>query len=116
MATYQIKWSDGRVDSGYTSYPAAKAVVEAELGVGCEIGHDGDLSDGGGRTLCWATEGDSINDDGSRAVASIVEVGIVSRSITAALPDDAVLVETMPDQHRGSHRPGGNWASYPHNG
>lgn len=30
--------------------------------------------------------------------------------------DDAVIVETMPEQHRGSHRAAGNWGSYPHNG
>ena len=36
-----------------------------------EIGHDGDLTDSGDRTLCWADEPSSINDDGARAVASI---------------------------------------------
>lgn len=30
--------------------------------------------------------------------------------------DDAVIVETMPEHHRGSHRAAGNWGSYPHNG
>jgi hypothetical protein len=29
---------------------------------------------------------------------------------------DAVLVETMPEQHRESHRAAGNWGDYPHNG
>jgi hypothetical protein len=32
------------------------------------------------------------------------------------LPEDAVIVETMPDHHRGSHRAAGNWGTYPHNG
>lgn len=26
------------------------------------------------------------------------------------------VVETMPDQHRGSHRAAGNWGTYPSNG
>ena len=32
------------------------------------------------------------------------------------LPEDAVLVETMPDDLRASHEVAGNWGSYPHNG
>lgn len=32
------------------------------------------------------------------------------------LPEDAVIVETMPDHLRGSHRAAGNWGVYPHNG
>lgn len=27
-----------------------------------------------------------------------------------------VVIEIMPDQHRGSHRAARNWGSYPHNG
>lgn len=30
--------------------------------------------------------------------------------------DDLVLLETMPDQHRASHRAARNWGTYPHNG
>jgi hypothetical protein len=30
--------------------------------------------------------------------------------------EDLVVLERMPDQHRGSHRAAGNWGSYPHNG
>lgn len=36
-----------------------------------EIGHDGDLTSGGDRTLCWASEEDARDDDGRRAVCSI---------------------------------------------
>jgi hypothetical protein len=39
-----------------------------------EIGHDGDLGDGGDRTLCWADEADAANDDGAKAIASITRV------------------------------------------
>jgi hypothetical protein len=37
-------------------------------------GHDGDLEEGGDRTLVWASEADSEDDDGSRAVACIRRV------------------------------------------
>lgn len=37
-------------------------------------------------------------------------------SDSAALPADAVIVETMPDHLRGSHRAARNWGIYPHNG
>lgn len=30
--------------------------------------------------------------------------------------DDLVVVETMPDYLRGSHRAARNWGVYPHNG
>lgn len=37
-------------------------------------GHDGDIDEGGDRTLVWRCEDDSIDDDGARAVASIRRV------------------------------------------
>jgi len=70
MKTYEIKWSNGQSETGIESYEAAKDAVTARH-PDAEIGHDGDLSDGGERTLCWATEEDSVDDDGARAVASI---------------------------------------------
>lgn len=33
-----------------------------------------------------------------------------------SLFDDMVMIEEMPDHHRGSHRAAGNWGAYPHNG
>jgi hypothetical protein len=39
-----------------------------------EIGHDGDMEDGGTRTLCWADEADAVNDDGAKAIATITRV------------------------------------------
>ena len=38
------------------------------------IGHDGDMEDGGTRTLCWANADDADNDDGANAIASITHV------------------------------------------
>jgi len=70
MTTYTISYSDGRTDHGYESEEVAREAVRTRYPE-AEIGHDGDLADGGDRTLCWATEEDSVDDDGARAVASI---------------------------------------------
>lgn len=67
---YTITYTDGRHDVECETYEMAVAAIESEW-QGAEIGHDGDLSDGGERTLCWADEESSINDAGARAVASI---------------------------------------------
>ena len=71
MTTYKINWSHGQTDYGFATYDAAKEAVEAVLSE-AEIGHDGDISEGGERTLFWASEEDSIDDDGKRAAGSIV--------------------------------------------
>ena len=74
MATmYTIQCSNGQRMTGYESYEAAVEACRAEWGEDCSIGHDGDLADGGDRTLVWADEASSVDDDGARAVASIVE-------------------------------------------
>lgn len=39
-----------------------------------EIGHDGDISDGGETTLCWASAEDAENNPGVRAGAKIVKL------------------------------------------
>lgn len=67
--TYSIHHSDGRVET-FASLRAAEGAARAKWPDG-EMGHDGDLRDGGDRTLIWASEEDSVDDDGARAVASI---------------------------------------------
>lgn len=70
--TYRVELSNGRrID--------VDTLLEAEMWCRdqwpeCVIGHDGDLSGGGDRTLVWETEADSVDDAGAYAVASIVEV------------------------------------------
>jgi hypothetical protein len=59
----------GSTDTADT-YETAQDAVRAQY-PGAEIGHDGDLDDFGDRTLCWASEADSIDDDGANAIASI---------------------------------------------
>lgn len=66
---YEISYSDGRTDTADT-YEAAIEIIEAEY-PDAVIGHDGDLSDRGDRTLCWADESSIANDDGANAVATI---------------------------------------------
>jgi hypothetical protein len=69
MNNYTVKWSNG-TEHRYETCEAAEDAVR-ESYPDSEIGHDGDISEGGDRTLCWATEDDSVNDDGARAICSI---------------------------------------------
>jgi hypothetical protein len=70
MTTYKITWSHGQTDYGFESLEAAEEAVRAVL-ADAEIGHDGDIGDGGERTLFWASEEDAENDDGAKAAGSI---------------------------------------------
>lgn len=75
--TYQIRWSNGASEQ-HDTYEAACDAVRARYPE-AEIGHDGDLTEHGDRTLCWRDEAESMGphgygDDGACAVCSIVEV------------------------------------------
>lgn len=72
MHSYRIDHSHGTTEYADT-YDDAIDMVRAVY-TDCEIGHDGDIPDGGERTLVWADEASSVNDDGSRAVASITRL------------------------------------------
>jgi hypothetical protein len=74
-ATYIVKYTDGSPHTEHDTYEEAVLAVEAEY-PDAEIGHDGDLSEGGDRTLCWPDEESSIDDDGARACAVIIAEGI----------------------------------------
>ena len=67
---YAISYSNGQPKVTTETYDEAIEILQAEY-PDLEYGHDGDLSDGGDRTLCWADEASSVNDDGGNAVASI---------------------------------------------
>lgn len=69
MGLYEIVRSSGSTTS-HDTYRAAVDACKAEWS-SAEIGHDGDLTCGGERTLVWADEMSSVDDDGARAVASI---------------------------------------------
>ena len=67
---YEINYSNGTSTLANT-YKTAIAAIRADY-PSAVIGHDGDLSDGGDRTLCWADADDADNDDGANAVATIL--------------------------------------------
>lgn len=69
----RIDYTDGRDPSDAGTFDAALAIC-ADHWPDLVYGHDGDMSDGGDRTLVWACEADSIDDDGARAVATIRRV------------------------------------------
>lgn len=56
------------------SYTAATQLIAEHLG-SCVVGHPGDITDGGDRTLVWLTEDDAEGDDGQHAIAQIVVRG-----------------------------------------
>lgn len=69
--SYMIKHGNGRKSEiEIETYDEACAIVRAEYGE-AEIGHDGDLQDGGDRTLCWTDEESARNDPGAHAVCEI---------------------------------------------
>jgi hypothetical protein len=67
---YEISYANGNSTLAST-YKVAIAAIKADY-PSAVIGHDGDLSDGGTRTLCWANADDARNDDGMDAIASII--------------------------------------------
>lgn len=52
------------------TYDEAVDYVHQQL-PGCELGHPGDITDGGDRTMVWVDEADAEGDDGSQAIAEI---------------------------------------------
>jgi len=66
---FRIEFSDGTAETFDTTQ---ECLDRAEVRYpDYYAGHDGDLSEGGDRTLVWATEAESVNDDGAMAVAVI---------------------------------------------
>lgn len=71
--TYQIKFTGPIKSETYaTYYDALEACINRWPNA--VSGHDGDLSEGGDRTLVWENEVYAKNDDGGKAVASIVRI------------------------------------------
>lgn len=64
MSTYKIQYRNGDASEEATDLSAAYAGIQAEF-PDCHIEQCGD------RWLVWATEEESENDDGSKAVAEI---------------------------------------------
>ena len=68
---YEISFANGDKSALYTTYEDACEVLQELYGEDIVIGHDGDLSTGGDRTLVWENEKDSENDSGKNSIASI---------------------------------------------
>jgi hypothetical protein len=68
---YQLQDDQGRVISEHSEYDAAYDAATKFAGAEGVVGHDGDLSEGGDRTLIWASEADAENDPGVNAIGSI---------------------------------------------
>ncbi len=71
--TYRIDHADDRATEYADTYEDAIAKVREIYGDAVEIGHSGDIADGGKRTMCWASAEDAENDDGRRACCEIRE-------------------------------------------
>lgn len=72
--SYEIVHVDGRAVDRADTYEDAIAKVREVYGDAVEIGHSGDIADGGTRTACWASAADAENDDGRRSCCEIREV------------------------------------------
>lgn len=70
---YQIKYSHGQTETGINTYEDAVSRVRTVYGE-VEIGHSGDLNDGGPTTLVWLPTVPEADRDGSRACCSIRRV------------------------------------------
>ena len=69
MASYTVYVGAGNTID-FASIKAAKAFIR-KAWPEAVIGHDGDLSDGGDRTLAWADGVEADSDDGENAIAVI---------------------------------------------
>jgi len=67
---YILEIASGGTTTEYETYDDAEAAAYRRWPDGV-VGHDGDISEGGDRTLVWATEADSVDDPGTRASATI---------------------------------------------
>ena len=71
MEIYELKTAGHQ--SEYSDYADAIFAADRLFGQAAIVGHSGDISDGGTRTLIWESEEQAANDDGSRAVAVITK-------------------------------------------
>lgn len=78
---FSIRFANGRTlyvhTAGAEGYSEALELARSEGATITE--HSGDLSDGGDRTLCWASDDDAHNDDGRRSLCAITGAYEVAR-------------------------------------
>lgn len=71
MDKYELQNDQGYTLSTHDNYDEALEAAELFAGIDGVVGHDGDLSCGGDKTLIWANEDASENDPGVNAIGSI---------------------------------------------
>lgn len=69
--TYVLQNDQGRTLSNHVLYKDAVAAAEEFAGDEGVVGHDGDIIDGGDKTLVWSDEDSSLDDAGANAIGSI---------------------------------------------
>lgn len=99
---FKVVHSHGLTERADT-YAEAESVVRAVYGADVTIGHPGDISDGGDRTLCW--QGEPPEDDaGSRAccyIAGRAEVADAAKLARELYSDDLSREPEQPIQRDG---------------
>lgn len=73
MNEYRVTYTNGARPEDFETYDEAHAAILARW-PDAEIGHDGDLESFGDCTLFWSDEATSIDDDGARALGSILRI------------------------------------------
>lgn len=68
---YELQDDQGNTISVHNDYDSAYAAAVEYAEDDGVVGHAGDLSEGGDRTLVWMSEEQAENDAGANAVASI---------------------------------------------
>jgi len=69
--TYTLNNEQNEIISTHDTYDEAVDAADKFAGTDGVVGHSGDLSDGGDRTLIWPSEEEADNDDGANAIGSI---------------------------------------------
>ena len=75
MNKYSLQDDQGRTISTHADYESAVAAAEEYAGADGVVGHDGDLSFGGDKTLIWSDEESSEGDPGVYAIGAIRVIG-----------------------------------------
>lgn len=68
--TFALKFRHTPAVETFATYEEALAAIHEVFDL-AEVGHPGDISEGGERTLVWADAEAADGDDGSRAIAEI---------------------------------------------
>jgi hypothetical protein len=98
MATYRITFADGQPPIDVDGWNNVEPTLRAKYGHAVLIGHDGDLSDGGNRTLFWSDADAAADDDGTRALGSVVKWSAVDTDSC-----DECGGERWPEERHATH-------------